>query len=99
MTADAPLAGRTAIVTGGGTGIGAACCRALAAEGFRLGVHYRSSEEAARKLRFNAQRTMRVAQNLYENGFITYMRTDSFTLSSEALSIRAASCLAEGSLP
>ena len=42
-------------------------------------------QEAARKLRFNAQRTMRVAQSLYENGYITYMRTDSFTLSSEAL--------------
>jgi len=36
-----------ALVTGGGTGIGAACCRALAAEGFRVGVHYRSSEKAA----------------------------------------------------
>jgi len=42
-------------------------------------------QEAARKLRFNAQRTMRVAQSLYENGHITYMRTDSFTLSAEAL--------------
>jgi 3-oxoacyl-[acyl-carrier protein] reductase len=41
---------RVALVTGGGTGIGAACCRALAAEGFRIGVHYRSSEESARKL-------------------------------------------------
>jgi 3-oxoacyl-[acyl-carrier protein] reductase len=41
---------RVALVTGGGTGIGAACCRALAAEGFRIGVHYRSSEEAALKL-------------------------------------------------
>ena len=39
-----------ALVTGGGTGIGAACCRALAAEGFRVGVHYRSSEEKALKL-------------------------------------------------
>ena len=39
-----------ALVTGGGTGIGAACCRALAAEGFRVGVHYRSSEEKAGKL-------------------------------------------------
>ena len=43
---DAPVA----LVTGGGTGIGAACCRALAAEGFRVGVHYRSSEEKAQKL-------------------------------------------------
>jgi 3-oxoacyl-[acyl-carrier protein] reductase len=39
-----------ALVTGGGTGIGAACCRALAAEGFRVAVHYRSSEEKANKL-------------------------------------------------
>jgi 3-oxoacyl-[acyl-carrier protein] reductase len=39
-----------ALVTGGGTGIGAACCRALASEGLRVAVHYRSSEEKARKL-------------------------------------------------
>lgn len=39
-----------ALVTGGGTGIGAACCRRLAAEGFRVGIHYRSSEEKAKKL-------------------------------------------------
>ncbi len=43
-------------------------------------------QEAGRKLRFNARRTMRVAQSLYENGYITYMRTDSLTLSREALS-------------
>ncbi len=42
-------------------------------------------QEAGRKLRFNAQRTMRVAQSLYENGYITYMRTDSPTLSREAV--------------
>ena len=42
-------------------------------------------QEANRKLRFHARRTMRAAQRLYENGFITYMRTDSVTLSSEAL--------------
>jgi DNA topoisomerase-1 len=41
-------------------------------------------QEAARKLRFAAQRTMRAAQRLYENGYITYMRTDSTTLSSQA---------------
>jgi 3-oxoacyl-[acyl-carrier protein] reductase len=39
-----------ALVTGGATGIGAACCRALAAEGFRVAIHYRSSEPAARSL-------------------------------------------------
>ncbi len=42
-------------------------------------------QEAGRKLRFTAQRTMSVAQRLYENGYITYMRTDSTTLSEEAL--------------
>ncbi|NPU83644.1 MAG: 3-oxoacyl-ACP reductase FabG [Syntrophaceae bacterium] len=39
-----------AIVTGGGTGIGAACCRALAADGFCVGVHYRSSISPAMQL-------------------------------------------------
>ena len=42
-------------------------------------------QEAARKLRFTAQRTMRVAQGLYENGYITYMRTDSTALSGQAI--------------
>jgi DNA topoisomerase I len=41
-------------------------------------------QEAGRKLRYTAQRTMRVAQGLYENGYITYMRTDSTNLSSQA---------------
>ncbi|MGA8295462.1 MAG: type I DNA topoisomerase [Acidimicrobiales bacterium] len=42
-------------------------------------------QEAARKLRFSASRTMQVAQRLYEQGYITYMRTDSTTLSDTAL--------------
>ncbi len=42
-------------------------------------------QEGARKLRFTARRTMQVAQRLYENGFITYMRTDSTTLSDQAV--------------
>ncbi len=42
-------------------------------------------QEASRKLRFSSETTMRVAQRLYENGYITYMRTDSTTLSESAL--------------
>ena len=43
-------------------------------------------QEAGRKLRMSAQAAMRTAQRLYEEGWITYMRTDSTTLSSEAIS-------------
>ncbi|MFZ2624125.1 MAG: type I DNA topoisomerase [Propionibacterium sp.] len=43
-------------------------------------------QEAGRKLGFTTDRTMRVAQELYEDGFITYMRTDSVTLSEQAVS-------------
>ena len=42
-------------------------------------------QEAGRKLRFSARQTMSVAQSLYENGHITYMRTDSPTLSRQAI--------------
>jgi DNA topoisomerase-1 len=42
-------------------------------------------QEAGRKLGFTAQRTMSIAQDLYEAGFITYMRTDSITLSGTAI--------------
>ena len=42
-------------------------------------------QEASRKLRLSSKNAMRVAQRLYENGYITYMRTDSTTLSQSAL--------------
>src|SRR3712207_1798019 len=51
-------------------------------------------QEAARKLRFSARQTMSTAQSLYENGYITYMRTDSPTLSQQA--IEAARAQARG---
>jgi DNA topoisomerase-1 len=42
-------------------------------------------QEAGRKLRFSSKRAMQIAQRLYEDGWITYMRTDSTTLSTQAL--------------
>jgi DNA topoisomerase-1 len=42
-------------------------------------------QDAGRKLRFSSQRTMQIAQRLYEGGWITYMRTDTTTLSDQAL--------------
>ena len=42
-------------------------------------------QEASRKLRYSSQTTMRIAQRLYENGYITYMRTDSTSLSEAAV--------------
>ncbi len=42
-------------------------------------------QEASRKLRLTSKNAMRVAQRLYENGYITYMRTDSVTLSESAM--------------
>ena len=42
-------------------------------------------QEASNRLRWGSQRTMRVAQSLYENGYITYMRTDSVSLSTQAV--------------
>lgn len=49
-------------------------------------------QEANRKLRLSARETMRVAQNLYEQGYITYMRTDSVNLSQQAVAA-ARSCV------
>ncbi len=42
-------------------------------------------QEASGRMRWGAQRTMRIAQSLYENGYITYMRTDSTSLSDQAI--------------
>src|SRR5690606_3389983 len=59
-------------------------------------------QEAARKLRFSARQTMSVAQSLYENGYITYMRTDSPVLSQQAVSAaraQAASLYGADSVP
>ncbi|HEY9835358.1 MAG TPA: type I DNA topoisomerase, partial [Vampirovibrionales bacterium] len=51
-------------------------------------------QEANRKLRLSARDTMKIAQSLYENGYITYMRTDSAHLSEQALTA-ARTCVAE----
>ena len=51
-------------------------------------------QEANRKLRLSARDTMKIAQSLYENGYITYMRTDSVHLSEQALTA-ARTCVAE----
>jgi 3-oxoacyl-[acyl-carrier protein] reductase len=55
-----------ALVTGGGTGIGAACCRALAAEGLRVAVHYRESEAAAAAVAESLDRAFTVRADLAE---------------------------------
>ncbi len=51
-------------------------------------------QEANRKLNLSARETMRIAQNLYEQGYITYMRTDSVHLSEQAIAA-ARACVAE----
>ena len=56
-----------ALVTGGATGIGAACCRQLAAEGFRVGIHYRSSEEKAQKLSAELESSFTINADLMDS--------------------------------
>ena len=52
-------------------------------------------QEGGRKLRLSASQVMRVAQGLYERGYITYMRTDSVTLSDEAMKATRATIASE----
>ena len=52
-------------------------------------------QEGGRKLRMSSSQVMRVAQGLYERGFITYMRTDSVTLSAEAMNATRAAIASE----
>ena len=59
-------------------------------------------QEAGRKLRYSASQTMSIAQGLYENGHITYMRTDSVSLSAQAITAARAAAQAlygAGSVP
>ena len=57
---------RVALVTGGGTGIGAACCRALADEGIRVAIHYNTSAGAAEALAKELPGAFTVRANLTE---------------------------------
>lgn len=59
-------------------------------------------QEAGRKLRLGSRDTMRIAQSLYQNGHITYMRTDSISLSAQAVSAARSQAVAlygEASIP
>lgn len=59
-------------------------------------------QEAGRKLRLGSRDTMRIAQSLYQNGHITYMRTDSISLSAQAIAAARSQAVAlygEGSIP
>jgi 3-oxoacyl-[acyl-carrier protein] reductase len=52
------------LVTGGATGIGAACCRSLAAEGFHVGIHYRKSKQKAQTLLAEIQNGFLISADL-----------------------------------
>ena len=65
-----------ALVTGGATGIGAACCLALATRGFRVGIHYNTSERAARSLLDNLGDGFLLHTDLADVGQIETMVAD-----------------------
>jgi 3-oxoacyl-[acyl-carrier protein] reductase len=64
---------QVALVTGGATGIGAACCRALAAEGFHVGIHYNKSAEKAQKLLTEIKEGFLIQADLSDAGQIDAM--------------------------
>jgi 3-oxoacyl-[acyl-carrier protein] reductase len=65
-----------ALVTGAGTGIGAACARALDADGFRVAVHYRSSEAKAREVAENLDDALLVKADLAETAELDALIAD-----------------------
>lgn len=65
-----------ALVTGAGTGIGAACARALAVEGFRVAVHYRSSEAKAREVAEKLDDALLVKADLAETSELDALIAD-----------------------
>jgi DNA topoisomerase-1 len=81
-TAAAELAGRLENASFQVAGIDTKPYRRSPYEPFRTTT---MQQEASRKLGFTSKYTMSVAQRLYENGYITYMRTDSITLSQTAI--------------
>jgi 3-oxoacyl-[acyl-carrier protein] reductase len=65
-----------AVVTGGGTGIGAACCRALAGEGFRVGIHYRRSSDGAKAVLADVGDGFLIQADLADLGQVEAMAND-----------------------
>jgi len=75
---------KVALVTGGGRGIGAACCRALAAEGFTVAVHYNNSTDEAEALASGLPDAFAVGADLSDperiDGMVRELKTRSKTI-------------------